>query len=91
MSFKHIYFDEGACTGCNMCVEVCMCDAFAPNPVKGKPPILMYPEECWFCGSCITHCPMQKEGAIKMITPFQMRGSLQRNLRPDASKSGGGR
>ena len=91
MSFKHIYFDEATCIGCNMCVEVCMCDAFAPNPVKGKPPILMYPEECWFCGSCITHCPMQKEGAIKMITPFQMRGSLQRNLRPDASKSGGGR
>jgi len=78
MPFKHIYFDENVCDGCNQCVEVCMCDVFAPNPEKGKPPIVMYPEECWFGGCCISHCPHQDEGAIKIITPFQMRGSFKR-------------
>ena len=36
MAFKHIYFNEQACNGCNTCVEVCMCDAFVANPEKGK-------------------------------------------------------
>ncbi len=78
MGFRHIYFDEKACDGCGMCVEVCMCDAFEKNPEKGKPPILKYPDECWFCGSCITHCPNKEEGAIKLVTPFMMRGSFKR-------------
>lgn len=79
MGFNHIYFDEESCEGCNLCVEVCMCDTFLPNPVKGKPPIVQYPEECWFCGSCITHCPRSDDGAIRIVTPFPMRGSFQRS------------
>jgi NAD-dependent dihydropyrimidine dehydrogenase PreA subunit len=78
MALKHIYFDGKACNGCNTCVEVCMCDAFVPNPEKGKPPILKYPEECWFCGACVTDCPKKDQGAIRIVTPFQMRGSLLR-------------
>lgn len=79
MPFKHIYFNENVCDGCNICVEVCMCDVFVPNPEKGKPPFVMYPEECWFGGCCISHCPRGDKGAIKIITPFQMRGSFKRS------------
>jgi len=32
MALKHIYFNEEACTGCNTCVDICMCDKLAPNP-----------------------------------------------------------
>jgi NAD-dependent dihydropyrimidine dehydrogenase PreA subunit len=78
MAFKHIYFNEDICDGCGKCVEVCMCDAFARNPQKGKAPILKYPDECWFCGCCISHCPHKNKGAIQMVTPFPMRGSFKR-------------
>jgi NAD-dependent dihydropyrimidine dehydrogenase PreA subunit len=78
MAFNHIYFDETACNGCNRCVEVCMCDTFAPNPEAGKPPIVAYPEECWFDGCCVTHCPNRDKGAIRIVTPFPMRGSFRR-------------
>ncbi|MFC1532929.1 ferredoxin family protein [Thermodesulfobacteriota bacterium] len=78
MAFRHVYFNEEACDGCGMCVEVCMCDAFEKNPKKGKPPILKYPEECWFCGACITHCHKKEHGAIRIVTPFMMRGSFKR-------------
>ncbi|MBW1720959.1 MAG: ferredoxin family protein [Deltaproteobacteria bacterium] len=79
MAFCHIYFNESVCDGCGVCVEVCMSDVFAPNPEKGKPPLVRYPEECWFCGCCITDCPHGDEGAIKIITPFPMRGSFKRS------------
>lgn len=81
MGFNHIYINEDICDGCGMCVEVCMSDVFARNPKKGKPPLVRYPDECWFCGCCITDCPHGKEGAIKIMTPFQMRGSFKRTKR----------
>jgi NAD-dependent dihydropyrimidine dehydrogenase PreA subunit len=37
-----------------------------------------YPDECWFCGCCITHCPHKDKGAIQIVTPFPMRGSFKR-------------
>lgn len=81
MGFRHIYFDEEVCTGCNVCVDVCMCDALIPNPVKGKPPIERYPEECWFCGCCMTFCPQLEKRAIQIVTPFPMRGGFRRGKR----------
>ncbi len=75
MGFNHIYINKHICDGCGTCVEVCMSDVFAHNLVKGKPPIVKYPDECWFCGCCITDC---HKGAIKIVTPFQMRGSFTR-------------
>lgn len=77
MAFNHIYIDEEVCDGCGKCVEVCMCDTFVDNPVKGKPPIVKYPDECWFCGCCITHCRLADRGAIEFLTPFHMRGALK--------------
>ena len=53
-----VEFDVNLCTGCNTCVNVCHTDIFIPNSEKGKPPIILYPDECWFCGSCVEHCPV---------------------------------
>ena len=50
------------CIGCNNCVETCQIDVFIPNPKKGCPPIILHPEECWYCGypcrcqECIRPC-----------------------------------
>ena len=66
-----IFIDEKLCTGCNTCVDVCRTDVLLPNPEKGKPPIVMYPDECWFAGCCVGHCPV--EGAIRMEHPLNQR------------------
>jgi len=78
MGLRYIYFNEDTCTGCNICVDVCMCDKLAPNTEKGKSPIETYPDECWFCGCCITHCPQNEKGAIQIVTPFPMRGAFRK-------------
>jgi len=37
----------------------------------GEQPIAVYPDECWFCGCCVTHCPVP--GAIRMEFPLNQR------------------
>ena len=59
-----VVFDPDICNGCNICVEVCQVDLLIPNPQKGKPPIVLYPEECWYGGCCVAMCP--KPGAITL-------------------------
>jgi NAD-dependent dihydropyrimidine dehydrogenase PreA subunit len=59
-----VIFDPDICNGCNICVEVCQVDLLIPNPEKGKPPIALYPEECWYGGCCVAMCP--RPGAIKL-------------------------
>jgi NAD-dependent dihydropyrimidine dehydrogenase PreA subunit len=66
-----VIIDSAVCNGCNLCVHVCLADLFIPNHDKGKPPIILYPEECWYEGSCVTHCP--KSGAIKLNHPLTQR------------------
>ena len=63
--------DAGVCTGCNTCVEVCRMGVIIPNPEKGKVPIVLYPDECWFCGCCEFHCP--SPGAMMMEHPIYRR------------------
>jgi NAD-dependent dihydropyrimidine dehydrogenase PreA subunit len=60
------------CKGCNLCVEVCPVDVYIPHSEKGKAPIILHPEECWYCGSCVRACNI--EGAIKFNWPLQQRG-----------------
>ena len=60
--------DETKCTGCNHCLEVCPVDCYIPNPKKGKSPILLYPEECWYCGCCVNECP---SGALEFHWAIQ--------------------
>ena len=60
-------FDPNLCNGCNLCVDVCQVDILIPNPEKGRPPVVLYPGECWYGGCCVDICP--KPGAIRLHTP----------------------
>jgi NAD-dependent dihydropyrimidine dehydrogenase PreA subunit len=66
-----ITFNPDICIGCNLCMDICQVDIFIPNPKKGKPPIVLYPGECWYCGCCVAECP--KHGAIKLNVPLMNR------------------
>ena len=68
---RAIVVDAELCIGCNRCVDVCRSDVLMPNAEKGGPPILAYPDECWFCACCVEHCP--KPGAIRMEQPLNQR------------------
>ncbi len=73
-----VVFDEQACNGCNICVDLCPMDILAPNPEKGKPPKVAYPNECWYEGVCWMRCPNRDQGAIRIVTPLAMRVSVLR-------------
>jgi NAD-dependent dihydropyrimidine dehydrogenase PreA subunit len=66
-----VIIDEALCKGCNRCVNVCHSDVMVPSAEKGKPPVVLYPDECWFCGCCVAHCPQPK--AIKVAYPLHQR------------------
>ncbi len=70
-SAQPLVFDESRCIGCNRCAEVCQVDILLPNPEKGKPPVVMYPGECYYCGSCVMECPRQ--GAVRLQHPLMNR------------------
>ena len=68
---KPVIFTE-KCNGCNTCVQVCQVDVLIPNPEKGKSPVILHPDECWYCGCCVNDCP--RPGAMKFNWPLQQRG-----------------
>ena len=76
MPCNAIIIDPGLCTGCRQCVEVCRADVMVPNSDEGKPPIVLYPDECWFCGCCVAHCPIP--GAIRMEHALNQRVGWKR-------------
>ena len=65
-----VIFNFDLCKGCNHCVEVCQVDVFIPNPEEKKPPVILHPDECWYCGCCATDCPNH---AITFNWPLQQR------------------
>jgi len=72
-----IVFDSKVCNGCPnlvepMCVKACRTDMLLPNPEKGMPPIVIYPDECCACGCCVHACPRALKGAITMNWPTAM-------------------
>jgi len=79
--FRPVVFNEKVCDGCNLCVEVCPVDLLEHNPVRGKPPILKYPDECHYDGACWLQCPHRDEGAIEVIPPLPVRVSILRGDR----------
>lgn len=85
--FRALEIEEDACNGCNRCVEVCPMDVLAPNPEKGRPPVVAYPEECWFCGCCVDRCPLEGRKAIRVIIPLPMKVSVRRGATKPATTS----
>jgi NAD-dependent dihydropyrimidine dehydrogenase PreA subunit len=73
-SARPLAFDEAICVGCNVCVETCQVDILLPSPEKGKPPLVMWPGECYYCGSCVMMCP--RPGAIKLSHPLMNRAKF---------------
>ena len=71
---RAIDFDAEICTGCNQCVEICRSDVLMPNPESKRPPIVLYPDECWYCGTCVLEC--NRPGAIIMLHPLHQSISV---------------
>ncbi len=68
---RPVIFNAEICNGCNLCIVICPEDVFLPNPEKGGVPLIVYPEECWYCGSCVSDCG--HSGAIRINHPLQQR------------------
>ena len=49
-----VTIDEGKCTGCGSCVEVCPVEAIKVND-KAK----VNEDECIDCGTCVDECPVE--------------------------------
>lgn len=47
--------DEGSCTGCGICRDVCPEEAIRQTRDMGLPEPV--PGACTGCGSCVTQCP----------------------------------
>ena len=73
-SVKPLLFNPALCLGCNRCAGVCQVDVLIPSPGKGKPPVVLYPGECYYCGSCVMECPV--EGAIRLRHPIMNRAKF---------------
>jgi NAD-dependent dihydropyrimidine dehydrogenase PreA subunit len=78
-ALKPLKFDSEICDGCNRCVDVCQVDILLPNPNKGKPPVVVYPGECWYGGCCVAICP--KPGAIRLNMPLMNRVHWKKKVR----------
>jgi NAD-dependent dihydropyrimidine dehydrogenase PreA subunit len=62
-----IRINHAKCIGCKRCYEMCPPDVFEFDD-HSKLLRVAYPEECWFCGTCIFECPV--EGALTMELPL---------------------
>jgi len=60
--------DQMKCTGCGICVEICVMDVLRMDTARNKP-FIAYPEDCQLCYQCELECP---EGAITVdFTPVK--------------------
>lgn len=66
-SVTPLRFDAERCVGCNSCAKVCQVDIMVPSPVKGEHPVVLYPGECYYCGSCVMACT---HDAIRLVHPL---------------------
>jgi succinate dehydrogenase/fumarate reductase flavoprotein subunit/NAD-dependent dihydropyrimidine dehydrogenase PreA subunit len=82
---RAILIDSSLCNGCNSCVDVCRTGVLLPHKEKGKPPIVMYPDECWFCGCCVEHCPKK---ANRMEHPLNQRMGWKRKSTGEYFRTG---
>jgi NAD-dependent dihydropyrimidine dehydrogenase PreA subunit len=81
---KVAQFNSDICNGCNNCVQACPHDVLMPHPEQKKPPIVLYPEECWYCGACVEEC--SRHGAIAMVHPLN-QSIVVRWIRKDTGEA----
>ena len=65
-----VSIDFEKCIACNACANICRTQTIMPNPQKGKHPVVVYPDECWYCACCVDACP---RGALTMNLPINQR------------------
>ncbi len=70
-----ISIDESKCIGCNHCADICRMQVIMRNPEPGKPPVVVYPDECWYCACCVEEC---HTGALQMRLPINQRTLFKR-------------
>lgn len=58
--------DFDACTGCQLCYDVCFVDVFRWNGEEDIPTVA-YPEDCVECNKCELSCPVN---AIEVIVDY---------------------
>ena len=74
-----VVHDPKICIGCNTCVTICHQDVMVPNPTKGKPPIVVWPDECFQDGLCVLNCPLGVEArAVRLNTAMCQRTRWKR-------------
>ncbi len=61
-----VHIDHAKCVGCGTCYEVCPSDIFRFDR-ESHLVAVAYPEECWYCGSCLYDCP---QNALAMELPL---------------------
>lgn len=79
-SARPITIDAEKCIGCNRCADICQVDILMHNEQKGKPPVMLYPGECWYCGCCVMVCP---KDAIRLDHPLINRAKFKEIIRPE--------
>ena len=60
--------DEGKCTRCGACVDICQSDVLSMG-MNNTVPVAQYQDECWHCGACVTECPVE---AVTLRIPLSM-------------------
>ena len=59
--------DQNLCQRCGTCYDICPQDVFGFQ--EDEIPTVDYPDECWYCGACVIHCPVD---AVSIIFPDEM-------------------
>jgi len=60
-----IEYNKEKCTGCQLCIKVCPCEAIEFKPEEKK--IKIYLSRCCFCSQCNDICPF---GCLTMSNEF---------------------
>ncbi len=80
-----VTIDAQLCVGCNHCVNICRTQTIMKNPKPGKPPVLVYPDECWYCACCVEAC---RTGALEMHLPINQRIMYKRKTTGEVFRLG---
>ncbi|MCH5321460.1 MAG: 4Fe-4S binding protein [Eubacterium sp.] len=83
---RAVNIDEGKCVACNACANICRVQTILPNAEVGRPPVVAYPDECWYCGCCVEVC---RTGALEMNLPINQRILFKRKETGEIFRIGG--